>query len=231
MVNNYTVLLPCAGSGSRFKNDIPKQYTKINNKTILEYTIDAFLATPEVSQIVIITAPNDNYIDTILTKYPSRVIATKVGGDTRVESVRNGLNKLNCTNSDWVLVHDAARCCILPQTITRMISILNADEVGGILALPATDTVKQGDGTVISKTLDRNTIYMAQTPQMFRYGILRSAINQVDMNNATDDASLVENLGLKVKLVMGDTTNIKVTYKEDIALATTILTNYIVAPT
>ena len=225
VVDKYTVLLSCAGNGSRFNSQIPKQYSKINDKTILEYTLDAFLAVPQISQIMIVAAPNDNYIDDVLAnKYPSRVVIAKVGGDSRVASVKNGLNKLSCSDNDWILIHDAVRCCIRPQTVLRLIETLNVDKVGGILAIPATDTVKQGDGVSISKTLDRNTIYLAQTPQMFRHKVLKAAINQADVSGFTDDASLVENLGLKVKLVTGDTTNIKVTYIEDMALATTILT-------
>jgi 2-C-methyl-D-erythritol 4-phosphate cytidylyltransferase len=223
MPDNYIVLLPCAGSGSRFESQMSKQYTKINTKTILEYTLDTFLAVPQISQIMVVTAPDDNNIDAILARYPEQVTVAKVGGESRVDSVRNGLNKLNCGDNDWVLVHDAVRCCIRPQTVVRLIDALCSDAVGGILATPATDTVKQGDGTLISKTIDRNTIYLAQTPQMFRYKILKAAINQDDMCGATDDASLVERLGLKVKLVIGDSTNIKVTYKEDIDFAKTIL--------
>ena len=231
MANSYIVLLPCAGNGSRVKSKVPKQYIKINGKTILEYTLDAFLATPQINQIVIITAPDDDYIDAILTNYQlTKIEVMKVGGSSRAISVKNGLNKLNCTENDWVMVHDAARCCILPQTIRRMIEILNSDEVGGILAIPAIDTVKQGDGQVISKTLDRRMIYLAQTPQMFRYKVLKTAYNEVNVSEATDDAALVEKTGLEVKLVLGEPTNIKITYKEDFDLATMILSKQYVTP-
>lgn len=218
MSNRFIALIPCAGSGSRFGGTIPKQYTLLGNKSVLEHTIQAFLNVSLIDQIVIVANPLDDYIDRY-SKISPKIMVYKIGGSTRAESVKNGLKQLVCNPSDWVLVHDAARCCITPELIAQMIHQLKADEVGGILAIPATDTIKTGQNGIIGKTLDRSKIFLAQTPQMFRYSILSSALNSATLDSVTDEASSVEQLGLAVRLVSGDSTNIKLTYASDMRIA------------
>lgn len=218
MSNRYIALIPCAGSGSRFGGSIPKQYTLLGNKSVLEHTVQAFLNVPLIERVVIVANPFDDYIDRY-SKISSKIVVHKVGGSTRAESVQNGLKQLECDATDWVLVHDAARCCITPELITRMIQQLKADEVGGILAIPATDTIKTGQNGIIGETLDRNKIFLAQTPQMFRYGVLSHALNTAIADSVTDEASSVEQLGLAVRLISGDATNIKLTYASDMRIA------------
>jgi 2-C-methyl-D-erythritol 4-phosphate cytidylyltransferase len=250
MVSKRIAILPCAGQGSRFGDNTPKQYTLINGKTILEHTINVFLSLPEIDQIIIVTAPDDTYIDNFvipacchceacmagrgnLTDIPAPsavwhagIQILKIGGSTRTQTVKNAINALDCNDDDWLLVHDVARCCITRDAILRQITLLKNDEVGGILAIRATDTIKQSNNAqVIDKTLDRSTIYQAQTPQMFRSGILKTALNKANLELVTDEASAVEQMGLAVKLVEGVRENIKITYPFDIKLAEVILSS------
>jgi 2-C-methyl-D-erythritol 4-phosphate cytidylyltransferase len=216
-MSNY-VLIPCAGSGSRFGSAIPKQYTKIGDKTVIEHTLNAFLQIPEIIEIVVIVSKDDIEIDKYALISPKIKVA-RVGSDTRAKTVLNGLNLLKCEANDWVLVHDAARCCISPQAIKNMLVKLSEDKIGGILAIPVSDTLKHGNNGLITKTVDRNNLYHAQTPQMFRYNVLHKALSGCDLSVTTDDASAVEALGLPVHLVLGEVSNIKLTYPSDIKLA------------
>ncbi len=216
------VLIPCAGTGSRFGADVPKQYLEISpNKCILDYTLQSFLAVEEISEIAIITSQNDVLIDSVIARYNDvRLSVHKVGGDTRAKTVVNGLRAMSlAVADDWILVHDAARCLIKPDLINRLINELRDDAVGGILALPVNDTVKKVVGGVIQATLDRKQIYLAQTPQMFRYSILHSALMECDLDAVTDEASAVESGGFVVRVVCGDSTNIKITHPHDLLLA------------
>ncbi|MCC2625834.1 MAG: 2-C-methyl-D-erythritol 4-phosphate cytidylyltransferase [Burkholderiales bacterium] len=229
MLSKKIAILPCAGHGSRFGDNVPKQYMLINGKTILEYTVKVFLSMPGIDQVIIVTASDDTYIDSLsFLKHnlpgQAGIQILKVGGSTRTQTVKNAVNILNCNDGDWLLVHDVARCCIKPETILRQINELENDEVGGILAIKATDTIKQSViGQQIDKTLNRNIIYQAQTPQMFRSGILKKALNCANLELVTDEASAVEQLGLPVKLVEGERGNIKVTYPVDAVFAKIIL--------
>lgn len=233
MTNKKIVLLPCAGSGSRFGGSISKQYMPINGKTILEHTLSIFISLELIDKIVIVAATDDEYIDTLLAeimhsaKFNSsniQVEVLKVGGKTRADSVKNGLRYINCDANDWILVHDVARCCVTREAVLRLIKTLESDLTGGILAIPATDTIKQSvDGLIIDSTLTRSMIYQAQTPQMFRFNILKQALNLEDLSQITDEASGVEAMGISVKLVIGEMSNIKITYPLDIEFAKIIL--------
>ncbi|MFN7094786.1 MAG: 2-C-methyl-D-erythritol 4-phosphate cytidylyltransferase, partial [Burkholderiales bacterium] len=181
-------------------------------------TLSVFLELAEISQIVIIAHADDAYIDSY-TALSDKIIIKKIGGQTRAQSVLNGIVSLNCDANDWVLVHDAARCCLSKALVQKLLAHLATDPVGGILALPASDTIKQGSATIIEKTINRDTVYLAQTPQMFRHRVLATALIAADLALVTDEASAVEQLGLPVKLVTGDATNIKVTYPLDLKLA------------
>jgi 2-C-methyl-D-erythritol 4-phosphate cytidylyltransferase len=216
-MSNY-VLIPCAGKGSRFGSPIPKQYTKIGDKTVIEHTLNAFLQLPEITEIVVVVSIDDNEIDKYALISP-KIRVARVGSGVRAKTVLNGLNLLKCEANDWVLVHDAARCCIRPQAIKDMLIKLNEDKVGGILAIPVNDTLKHVDNGLITKTVNRNSLYHAQTPQMFRYNVLHKALSSCDLEGITDDASAVEALGLAVHLVLGDVSNIKLTYPSDIKIA------------
>ncbi len=230
MINKKIVILPCAGRGSRFDSIVPKQYSLINNKTILEHTLAVFLSLKQIDQIIIVTAAEDFYIDklvnscAIITNDNVRIL--KIGGETRAQTVKNVVSNLDCASNDWLLVHDVARCCINPEVILRLISELEYDDVGGILAIGVADTIKLSqNGLIINKTLNRLQIYQAQTPQMFRACVLKDALKAANLDLVTDEASAVEQINLPVKLVEGERSNIKITYPVDISLAEVILNN------
>ncbi|MFM7122024.1 MAG: 2-C-methyl-D-erythritol 4-phosphate cytidylyltransferase, partial [Fluviibacter sp.] len=157
-----------------------------------------------------------------------RVSVIRIGGATRAESVLNGIswlaNNSNVQSKDWVLVHDAARPCLTPAQIDALITSLSDDPVGGLLAIPVADTVKRADAQQrVEATVDRRTLWQAQTPQMFRLDLLQQALGAIDLAVATDESAAVEALGYAPKLVAGSLANLKVTYPADLSLATAII--------
>ena len=190
---------------------------------MLEHTIAAFVECAAIEAVHVIVSPQDQRAQTLgASAYSSRARFHRVGGSTRAQSVLNGIEALKADESDWVLVHDAARPCITPTMIEALIAALRDDPVGGLLALPVPDTVKRSDADgKVSETISRDGLWLAQTPQMFRYGILREALQRFP--DVTDEAGAIERMGLKPKLVVGDARNIKVTYPADFALAESYL--------
>lgn len=218
-------LLPCAGSGSRAGTAQPKQYQSLDGIPMVLHTLAAFDATPRIEQVLIVVAPGDRF----LTIDHPDVRVQPCGGASRAESVRNGLLDLlesGSLASDWVLVHDAARCLITPAAIDRLIAACENDEVGGLLALKLPDTLKAEKEGRVAATLDRSDKWLAQTPQMFRIGPLLEALQAqvvTEFAGVTDEASAMEMAGFLPKLVPGSAQNFKVTYPEDFALAEAIL--------
>lgn len=226
-MSKFIALLPCAGSGSRFSSILAKQYHSLCNKTVLDWTLSSFESVLEISQVLLVANPNDDLIDDYANKY-SKVKIAKVGGATRAESVSNGLGVLKLMPDDWVLVHDAARCCIHPDDIRKLINQLKFDTNGGILASKAVDTIKQADAAKqVLTTLDRQYIYMAQTPQMFRYQELNYALSQANLAQVTDEASAVELAGGVVKIIESSAPNLKVTFPFDLQVAELIINSYL----
>lgn len=223
MSARHWVVIPAAGVGARMQADRPKQYLPLRGKTVIEHTLACFTHHPAIAGIVVALSPDDPYwpelhIDSAV---PLHVAA---GGQERCHSVLNALHLLaqHADASDWVLVHDAARPCLARTDIDKLCAELENDEVGGILAVPVRDTMKRADREGrISATEDRTTLWHALTPQMFRMGLLTQALEQAlaDGFIVTDEASAVEHVGLKPKLVEGCADNIKVTRPEDLALA------------
>ena len=215
----FHALIPAAGVGARAGTQVPKQYAPLLGKPMLAHTIAAFTACTRIDAVHVVIAPDDNWLET-LEGSASRGNAQihRVGGATRAQSVLNGLGAIDSASDDWILVHDAARPCITPAMIESLIAALKDDGVGGLLALPVPDTVKRAsaDGRV-AETISREGLWLAQTPQMFRYGVLREALQRFP--DVTDEASAIERMGLKPRLVPGDAKNIKVTYPADFALA------------
>jgi 2-C-methyl-D-erythritol 4-phosphate cytidylyltransferase len=213
---------------------MPKQYQTVGGRPMLSYTLAAFDACSEFSQTLVVLAPDDSHFDA--RRFAGLRFAVKrCGGATRQASVYNGLNALvefGAKDHDWVLVHDAARPGITPEMIRQLVGELKDDAVGGILALPVADTLKrieaEGDAHAegrIARTESRNGLWQAQTPQMFRLGMLRDAIQRArqDGHDLTDEASAIEWLGHAPRLVQGSLRNFKVTYPEDFALAGAML--------
>ena len=219
------VLLPCAGSGSRAGTVRPKQYEPVAGQPLVVHTLRAFAGVARIARILVVVAPGDPF----LPVDPDRVEDADCGGASRAESVFNGLGQLQAQGAgadDWVLVHDAARCLITPAQINRLIDACGPDPVGGLLALPLPDTLKAAEDGRVAATVDRADKWLAQTPQMFRIGVLSAALAAAvprGFAGITDEASAIEAAGLRPLLVPGSAQNFKVTYPEDFALADAIL--------
>ncbi|MBV8627385.1 MAG: 2-C-methyl-D-erythritol 4-phosphate cytidylyltransferase [Paraburkholderia sp.] len=233
MTSRLFALIPCAGTGSRSGAAMPKQYRTVAGRDLLHYTLAAFDACSEFAQTLVVIAPDDQHFDA--RRFAGlRFAVRRCGGASRQASVLNGLHALaefGAHDDDWVLVHDAARPGVTPALIRSLIGTLKDDPVGGIIALPVADTLKRiapdngARGAHIARTEARDGLWQAQTPQMFRIGMLREAIlrAQADGHDLTDEASAIEWLGHAPRLVQGSLRNFKVTYPEDFELAEAIL--------
>lgn len=221
----FFALLPCAGTGSRAGTAQPKQYELIDGMPMVLHTLSTFNAVDRIEQVLIVVAPDDRFLS---IDHPD-VHLRPCGGTSRAESVRNGLMALReagALATDWVLVHDAARCLVTPAQIDSLIEACREDAVGGLLALKLPDTLKAERDGRVSATLDRAGKWLAQTPQMFRIGPLLEALQAQaasGFTGVTDEASAMEMAGFAPKLVPGSAQNFKVTYPEDFALAEAIL--------
>ena len=218
----YFALIPAAGVGARMAASGPKQYLKIGGKPMLRHAIDAFLFSELIAHTYVVVSADDPVIDSIVPSHGVTVL--RCGGASRMESVRNGLAALGATlrDNDWVLVHDAARPGLDEALIEKLITSTGEHPVGGLLALPVVDTVKRSMGGEAGTltTVARAGLWLAQTPQMFRFKLLREALAAArDPNQVTDDASAVEALGLSPKLVEGHPRNMKVTLPQDVRIA------------
>lgn len=215
----YVALIPAAGVGARMGAALPKQYMRLADKPMLRYTLDAFVSSELIAETFVVVSDEDGYIDALA---PDGVRVLRCGGATRMESVRNALDSLadELADDDWVLVHDAARPGLTGALIERLIDGVGDDPVGGLLALPVVDTVKRAGGEGAVSTVPREGLWLAQTPQMFRYRLLREALAAaLDPAAITDDASAVEALGHVPRLVEGHPCNLKVTLPSDIRIA------------
>lgn len=217
-------LIPAAGSGSRFGAALPKQYLRFGRATMLEHAVDALLADERVAGVLIVVSADDPHIDTLA--FDPRVRVARVGGASRAASVRAGLDVLRADagDGDWVLVHDAARPCLSREDLAALLDRVLGDAVGGLLAMPLADTLKRGADERVTATIDRAGLWRAATPQMFRLGLLRQALDAPGaLEAATDEASAVERLGQAPRLVACHATNLKVTTADDLPLAHAIL--------
>lgn len=220
---NIWAIIPAAGVGRRMGTDIPKQYLQLNGKTVIEHTISALDKHDDISEIIVVISKQDeHWPDLSITS--SKPVSTVSGGKERCDSVLNGLLALEgkASDDDWVLVHDAARPCLQTDDLNKLIDSLLEHRVGGILASPVRDTMKRStEGQLIKATVDRDNLWHALTPQMFRFGILKSALVSA-LNQGlpvTDEASAVELAGYQPLLVEGKMENLKITRPEDLALA------------
>jgi len=217
-------LIPSAGTGTRAGAAGPKQYQTLAGQPLVLHTLAAFAAVPRIHQTLVVVAPEDHFLAS-LRPHDARYLIADCGGSTRAESVFNGLNWLiqeGANGHDWVLVHDAARCLICPEQINALMDACLDDEVGGLLALPLPDTLKQAQAGRVAATLPRHDKWLAQTPQMFRIGSLLEAL-QAAGAAVTDESSAMEAQGLQPRLVPGSAQNFKVTYPQDFALAEAVL--------
>lgn len=217
----HFALIPAAGVGARMAADGPKQYLSLAGRTMLWHAIHAFERVPAVVRTYVVLAPDDGHWDRHGWDGLDKLSVLRCGGATRAETVLNGLRAIAgaVDADDWVLVHDAARPCVSARLLERLLAELADDAVGGILAAPVADTLKRADaGGRILATVPREGLWSAQTPQMFRHGLLSRALAHAG-TQVTDEASAVEALGLSPRLVESDMTNLKVTWPRDVEVA------------
>ena len=240
MPARFVALIPAAGTGTRAGGDVPKQYLEVAGKPMIVRTIEAFAGVAVVERIVVVIAPDDAHFEQLAfdaaTTRSLRVL--RVGGKTRDASVRNGLDALRegadgaVDDGDWVLVHDAARCGVTPAMIGALIEAVGDDEVGGLLAVPVVDTIKRaaserlaGKPARVAETIARASLWQAQTPQMFRFALLRDALAAAQSQGfaLTDEAGAIEAAGRLPRLIMGAARNFKVTTADDLAMMDALL--------
>jgi 2-C-methyl-D-erythritol 4-phosphate cytidylyltransferase len=217
----FWAVVPAAGVGKRMNANRPKQYLELAGKTVIEHTLSRLLQANVFSAVAVAISAEDPYWPGLALANHDLII-TAPGGKERADSVLSGLKAIRdkANDDDWVLVHDAARPCLTTGDIHLLIDTLVNDDVGGILALSSHDTLKWVQDNNILETLDRRTIWRALTPQMFRYGLLKTALEDTAGDHSvTDEASALEIKGHTPKIVEGRPDNIKITRPEDLALA------------
>lgn len=225
-------LIPSAGAGTRAATAVPKQYHSILGQKVVEHTLKAFASLDQLDGLLLVTSLGDPY--QIPSHFPSHFDVIQRGGQTRAETVINGLNYLKeqgLAAHDWVMVHDAARCLITHEQISNLIATCLQHQNGGLLASPVVDTMKESLTTSkpanqmyqqVAKTLSREGKWLAQTPQMFPLELLLNALNQAG-TMVTDESSAVEFLGFNPLLVESSSHNFKLTYPQDFELAEALL--------
>jgi 2-C-methyl-D-erythritol 4-phosphate cytidylyltransferase len=221
----YIAIVPAAGSGSRMGGTLPKQYWPLHGRPLLWYAIETLARVERIDSVCVVLAPDDQeWARHDWSALGAKVRPLYVGGSTRAQSVTQALVALQdeVAPGDWVLVHDAARACLSSAHVTVLIDTLGDDAVGGLLAVPVADTMKRADAEgYVTDTVSREGMWQAQTPQMFRCGMLLEALRACP--GVTDEAGAIEAMGLRPRLVAADATNFKVTYPHDFALAERLL--------
>lgn len=224
-MTRYFSIVPAAGSGSRFGAEKPKQYLDLLGRPLIYHTLAALTAHAAIERVWVVLSPDDReWARHDWSGLGAKLETLRCGGETRADSVRNGLRAaaMVAGDDDWILVHDAARPCLAAAMLDALIGELADDPVGGILAVPVADTLKRADSARrVAATEPRDGLWQAQTPQMFRYGLLRKVLE--GNSTVTDEAGAVEAAGLQPRLVRADSTNLKVTFPADLRLAEYIL--------
>jgi len=222
-MTEFHALVPAAGFGARMGHELPKQYLPLAGRPMIFHALNTLCASPEITIVFVVLAPDDNLFHSYdWSRFGDKLQPLFCGGEMRADTVLNGLLASELEPDDWVLVHDAARPCLTQAQLSKLIAELRDDAVGGILAVPVADTLKRADDQGrIARTEERAGLWQAQTPQMFRSGLLAQALQQ--SKNVTDDASAIEAMGLHPKLVLSEPTNFKVTYPQDMLLAELLL--------
>lgn len=227
---SFYALIPAAGSGSRMGGSIEKQYLPLNSVPMIAHAMMVLAREPRIAKLFIVLSPTDKRWNNYAWQgWEERIEVLRCGGVTRAETVLNGLDAISkfCAADDWVLVHDAARPCLPDEMLAKLLDEVADDPVGGLLAVPVADTLKRaaaGSASVAraEATVPRAGLWQAQTPQMFRHGMLVQALRAAG-SDMTDEASAIERLGLQPRLVESDSRNLKITYPQDLELASLIL--------
>ncbi|MFN3544981.1 MAG: 2-C-methyl-D-erythritol 4-phosphate cytidylyltransferase [Thiobacillus sp.] len=229
-MSRFYALIPAAGSGSRMGGAIEKQYLDLNAVPMIAHAMMVLAREPRIERIFVVLSPTDKRWNNYEWQgWEERIEVLRCGGRTRAETVLNGLEAIAkvCAPDDWVLVHDAARPCLPDDMLAKLIDEVADDPVGGLLAVPVADTLKRASNDTTSgvraeATVPRAGLWQAQTPQMFRHGKLAEALRSAG-SDMTDEASAIEQLGLQPRLVESDSRNLKVTWPQDLELASLIL--------
>ncbi|MDC1449458.1 2-C-methyl-D-erythritol 4-phosphate cytidylyltransferase [Candidatus Thioglobus sp.] len=222
--DNYYLIMPASGMGKRMKSETPKQYLKLSNGlTIIDQCLKTLLKVDVISGFVIALSEKDTLFKSSIYFNHSKMLGSAKGGKERFNSVLNALNSLAkiAKPNDWILVHDSVRPCVKKIDIEMLINEVSNHQTGGILATGVVDTIKQVAINGKVSTIDRSKLFKAQTPQMFRYGVLKDALEKaVKLNhNITDESEAIENLGYSIKIVVGSSSNIKITQIDDLEQA------------
>jgi 2-C-methyl-D-erythritol 4-phosphate cytidylyltransferase len=219
----FWAVIPAAGVGRRMGADRPKQYLELAGCTVLEHTLDIFIRHPRITGLAVAIGAEDPWFPDLPVRTDKPMLVVH-GGEERCHSVLNALQALEgqVSDDDWMLVHDAARPCLGRDDLDRLLETLEHDPVGGLLAVPVSDTLKRADPEGrVAQTVDRSRLWRAFTPQMFRYRALMHALEAALAEGATitDDASAMERAGHAPRLVEGSPFNLKITSPADLALA------------
>ena len=219
-------VIPAAGVGKRYSSDIPKQYLPLSGIPVLLHSINKLVKLDEIEEILVVLNPEDTFWEKLNLSHPK--VKAIHGGLQRCNSVNSALEELSgrAKKGDWVLVHDAVRPCISDSDLKKITSIVNDEEVGGLLAFPILDTIKEvGENLEVQKTIPRENLWSAMTPQIFRYEVLKQALEAAIMagESVTDEASAIEAIGLTPRIIQGEKTNIKITHPSDMVLAESII--------
>lgn len=212
------LIIPAAGESSRMGSPTPKQFSSFHGKTILEFVESIFSNLILISSITVALNKNQKFIENLGCQFSKKTTLIDCGGSTRAETVLNALETIekNVDQQDWIMVHDAARLGINESLINNFIRALENDKVGGILAIPVSDTVKRvNNKQQIVRTEERDEIWLAQTPQMFRFDLLKKAL-KLFKGTPTDESEAIEAMGLSPKIIKGNLVNFKITYPEDL---------------
>ncbi len=222
-MDSLIAIVPSAGIGSRASpfgvNAIPKQYQQLSGIPVIRHTVSTLLAEPRIKRIIISISKNDSLAKVILGHLP-RITLKNCGGKSRISTVINSLEDIHADSNDWILIHDAVRPGLPYEYLNSLINECINHPVGGLLALPVIDTIKKG-ARFSKKTINRKNLWLAQTPQMFRFGILKNALLHASENSVfpiTDESSAIERIGYFPKFVRGSLMNIKITWPEDFRL-------------
>jgi 2-C-methyl-D-erythritol 4-phosphate cytidylyltransferase len=225
LTQKFVAVVPAAGAGKRMQAHCPKQYLTIDNKTILEHTVERLLSHPLINKVIIALSDGDEYFPRT-SLINNKHIETVIGGKERVDSVLAGLKAIDLQVYSWVLVHDAARPCVTHDDISRLIALCLEKQTGGLLAAPVRDTMKRSFSSdlavnQVSKTIDRESLWHALTPQMYQVSELKEAIinGLTDNVELTDESSAIELAKISSLLVSASSENIKITHPDDLALA------------
>lgn len=225
LMTKFHAIIPAAGTGARMGADIPKQYLPLKGKPLIQHVIETFEQSAQIDSVHVILSAQDAHWSAANLTLSAKTSVHHCGGATRSETVLNGLHAIAAFahEKDWVLVHDAARPGLNHTMLDQLIAELQEDAVGGLLAMPLADTLKLADTSQrAQKTIPREQLWQAQTPQMFRLSTLRDALKSYH-GVPTDEAQAIEALGLQPKLVLGGLRNLKVTYPEDLKVLNALI--------